>query len=81
MQHRLPLLIPTPNAQSGVGKNRDRYIVAPSARSAVALEMYELLGVLLGIALRTGVFLNVDLAPFFWKPLVGLPLSKADLKG
>lgn len=74
------MLIPTPNAQSGVGSNRDRYIMAPSAKSAVALEMCEMLGVLMGIALRTGVFLNIDLAPFFWKPLVGLPLAKSDLK-
>jgi hypothetical protein len=80
LRDRLPLLIPCPNAQSGVGKNRDRYVVCPSVKSAVALEMYEFLGVLMGCALRTGVYVNIDLAPIFWKTLVGLPLSKSDLK-
>ncbi len=80
LRDRLPLLVPCPNAQSGVGKYRDRYIVCPSVKSAVALEMYEFLGVLMGCALRTGVYVNIDLAPIFWKTLTGLPLTKADLK-
>lgn len=80
LRSKLPLLIPCPNAQNGVGKNRDRYLVAPSVKSPMSLEMYEFLGVLMGCALRTGVYLNIDLAPIFWKHLVRLPLTKMDLK-
>lgn len=57
--------------------------------------MFEFLGVLMGCALRTGVYINLDLAPIFWKArrtmvfflrsftfkqtLAGIPLTKVDL--
>lgn len=34
----------------------------------------------LGVALRTGVLLTLDLPSFVWKPLVGIPATRADLK-
>jgi hypothetical protein len=36
----LPLLLPCPNAQAKVGKNRDKFIAAPSANSRTHLRMY-----------------------------------------
>lgn len=50
----LPLLIPCPNAQAKVGKNRDKYINNPSCNSRIHLKMYRFLGQLMGMAIRTG---------------------------
>eukprot|EP01122_Echinamoeba_exundans_P001572 TRINITY_DN115_c0_g1_i2.p1 TRINITY_DN115_c0_g1~~TRINITY_DN115_c0_g1_i2.p1 ORF type:complete len:3572 (-),score=989.42 TRINITY_DN115_c0_g1_i2:58-10773(-) len=76
----LPLLIPCPNAQAKVGRNRDKFIVAPSCNSRGHLRMFRFLGQLMGMAIRTGVMLTVDLPSFFWKPLVEQPLTLADLR-
>jgi hypothetical protein len=80
LRNILPLLIPCPNAQAKVGKNRDKYIINPSCNSRVYLKMYRFLGQLMGMAFRTGVMLSIDLPAFFWKPLVGIPLTVDDLK-
>lgn len=76
----LPLFIPCPNAQTKVGKNRDKYIVTPSCKSRLYIRMYKLLGHLMGMAIRTGVMLNIDFPSFFWKPLVGQEITLEDLK-
>lgn len=76
----LPLLIPCPNAQAKVGRNRDKFIAAPSCNSRGYLRMYRFLGQLMGMAIRTGVMLTVDLPSFFWKPLVEQPLNLTDLR-
>uniref|UniRef100_V5H8R5 Putative e3 ubiquitin-protein ligase herc2 n=1 Tax=Ixodes ricinus TaxID=34613 RepID=V5H8R5_IXORI len=41
--------------------------------------MYHFLGMLMGIAIRTGSPLSLNLAEPVWKQLVGLPLTPADL--
>jgi len=80
LQGVLPLLIPCPNAQAKVGYNRDKWIPSPSCESSQHLAMYEFLGRLMGVAMRTGVLLTLDLPSFVWKPLVGIPASRSDLK-
>ena len=42
--------------------------------------MLELLGRLMGIAIRTKNPLPLDLPSFFWKPLVGQALERRDLE-
>lgn len=79
LQGILPLFIPCPNAQQGLGENRDKWIIAPSADSPTHISMFEFLGQLMGLAIRTGVLLILDLPPFFWKPIVGLPTDSGDL--
>jgi len=80
LQGILPLFIPCPNAQQGLGENRDKWIIAPSSStSPLHIAMYEFLGRLMGMSIRTGVLLNLDLPPFFWKPLVGVPAEPNDL--
>jgi hypothetical protein len=44
------------------------------------LELYELVGRLLGIAMRTGVLLALDWPSLIWKQLTGEALTRADLK-
>jgi other hect domain ubiquitin protein ligase E3 len=79
LQGVLPLLIPCPNAQQGLGENRDKWIICPSSDSPTQISMYEFLGRLMGCSIRTGVLLILDLPPFFWKPLVGVPSEPSDL--
>lgn len=40
----LPLLIPTPNGRDDAGTNRDCFILNPSAKSSLHLEMFNFLG-------------------------------------
>jgi E3 ubiquitin-protein ligase HERC2 len=66
----LPLLILTPNGREEAGTNRDCFILNPSASTAQNLKMFQFLGVLMGIAIRTGSPLSLNLAEPTWKALV-----------
>ena len=63
----LPLLILTPNGREEAGTNRDCFILNPDASD---LKMFQFLGVLMGIAIRTGSPLSLNLAEPVWKALV-----------
>ncbi|XP_044262446.1 E3 ubiquitin-protein ligase HERC2 isoform X2 [Tribolium madens] len=75
----LPLLIPTPNGRDDAGPNRDCFILNPTAKSCLHLNMFRFLGVLMGIAIRTGSPLSLNLAEPVWKQLAGMELTPADL--
>lgn len=75
----LPLLILTPNGRDEAGTNRDCFLLNPAATSQLHMNMYHFLGMLMGIAIRTGSPLSLNLAEPVWKQLVGLPLTPADL--
>jgi E3 ubiquitin-protein ligase HERC2 len=49
------------------------------ALDPVSLSQFEFLGKLMGIAIRTGDPLALDLSSFFWKQLVLTPLESKDL--
>lgn len=72
----LPLLILTPNGREEAGTNRDCFILNPSANSGQNLKMFQFLGVLMGIAIRTGSPLSLNLAEPTWKALVHFKLTK-----
>ena len=81
----LPLLILTPNGLSNNGVNRDCFILNPSLLSQPAggqahRENFRFLGILIGIAIRTGAPMNLSLAPPVWKQLVGMALTVRDLE-
>ncbi|CAG9815802.1 unnamed protein product [Phaedon cochleariae] len=75
----LPLLIPTPNGRDESGANRDCFILNPLAKTCLNLNMFRYLGVLMGIAIRTGSPLSLNLAEPVWKQLAGIELTPADL--
>ena len=75
----VPLFIQTPNGRDDTGVNRDCFIIDPTVTSPLHLNMFRFLGVLMGIAIRTGSPINLNLAPPIWKQLVGLPLTINDL--
>ncbi|KAG9492304.1 hypothetical protein GDO78_000687 [Eleutherodactylus coqui] len=74
-----PLLIVTPNGRDESGANRDCFLLNPAAKTTLHLNMFRFLGVLLGIAIRTGSPLSLNLAEPVWKQLAGMNLTIADL--
>ncbi|RLU17868.1 hypothetical protein DMN91_010107 [Ooceraea biroi] len=75
----LPLLIPTPNGREDNGTNRDCFLLNPMADSQLHMNMFKFLGILMGIAIRTGSPLSLNLAEPVWKQLTGISLTPADL--
>ena len=75
----VPILIPTPNGREETGVNRDCFIINPSSKSPLHLSMYRFLGVLIGVAIRSGSPIDLHLAPPLWKHLVGMSLSLKDI--
>ncbi|XP_048524463.1 E3 ubiquitin-protein ligase HERC2 [Dendroctonus ponderosae] len=75
----LPLLIPTPNGREEAGANRDCFVFNPTSKTCLHLNMFRFLGVLMGIAIRTGSPLSLSLAEPVWKQLAGMDLTPADL--
>lgn len=79
MNGSLPLLIPTPNGRDEAGTSRDCYLLNPQSNSPHHLNMFTFLGVLMGIAIRTGSPLSLNLAEPVWKQLAGMALTPADI--
>ena len=77
----VPLFVRCPNGRNDVGLNREKWVINPSATSSLHLAMYEFVGVLLGIAIRTKSALALDFPPLFWKNLLGEDTDVNDLEG
>jgi hypothetical protein len=74
------LFVRTPNAQTGVGPGRELFVPRPAAcHVPQALRCFETLGVLFGVAWRTGAVLPLPLPSLFWKMLVGRRVERRDL--
>jgi len=76
---QLPLFILCPNGREQIGQNRDKWVPNPSATSPLYLAMYEFLGKLMGLAIRTLSLLNLDLPSIVWKALIGAPIEIQDV--
>ncbi|OQS07914.1 HECT E3 ubiquitin ligase [Thraustotheca clavata] len=85
-QGLLPLLVPCPNRRAGTGMNQDKFVLNPScgtisvAVGPIALELHRFLGKLIGMAVRHGLQMGLDLPSVVWRPLVGLPLNVTHLR-
>ena len=75
----LSLFIPTPNAREQIGLNRHHFVPNPAARSPVELNMFRFVGRLMGLAMRTGELLYLDLPSIVWKPMVDEAVSEDDV--
>jgi hypothetical protein len=76
----LRLLVHCPNYWTGCGENRDSYLPNPAATSPRAIQMFEFLGKLMGIALRTKeVVVDIDFPPLIWKSLLAIKPDRTDL--
>lgn len=75
----LPLFIPCPNAREQIGLNRNHYVPNPSATSPIELNMFEFLGKLLGVAMRSGELLTLDFPSIVWKSILEDPILEEDV--
>jgi len=76
---QLPLFILCPNGREQIGQNRDKWVPNPSSTSPLYLAMYEFLGKLMGLAIRTLSLLNLDLPSIVWKALIGAEIEVQDV--
>ncbi|CAM9945686.1 unnamed protein product, partial [Discosporangium mesarthrocarpum] len=78
----LPVLVPCPNRSANVGTNQDKFIFnpGPAASKPITQELAEFLGKLVGMAVRHGLQMGLDLPSTVWRPLVCLPLSLVHLR-
>jgi hypothetical protein len=81
MSKSVPLLVPCPNGKSIVGSNRETWILNPDSTSSEQMQMFEFLGKLMGIAVRTEIFMEVTLAPIVWKAILDETITIEDYRG
>lgn len=77
---RLPLFVPCPNAVNKVGHTLDKWVPNSACTSQEHLKLYEILGRILGMAVRVQEPLQLDLPSLVWKRLVGMALDVSDLE-
>lgn len=75
----LPLLIATPDSRDDVEGVQRSFLLNPFARSQLHMDMFKFLGIIIGIAIRTGSPLALNLAEPVWKQLSGAPLTLEDI--
>jgi len=75
----LPLFIRCPNGRENIGNNRDKYVPRPSSKGPHFLRMYEFVGKLMGLAIRTKNILNLDFPSIVYKALVGERITAEDV--
>lgn len=75
----VPLLIQTPNGRGEAGANRDCFLLDSTLHSVLQMNMFRFLGVLMGIAVRTGSPLSLSLAEPVWRQLAGETIRPTDL--
>jgi E3 ubiquitin-protein ligase HERC2 len=80
MSPALPLLSRSPNSVHQVGSNRETWVLNPDATSPDHLQMFAFLGKLIGMAVRTRNYLELNLAPIVWKAIVEETVTLADVK-
>lgn len=76
----MKLFVLCPNGRNSVGLNREKWLIKPSSVSSQHLGMYEFVGVLMGIALRTKQVLGFDFPSIMWKQLLNQKVDISDLE-
>jgi other hect domain ubiquitin protein ligase E3 len=61
------LLVKTPNNSDGATLGKDKWTLAPCRNSSTDIAKYEFLGTLMGICIRTGAHMTLNLPQFIWK--------------
>lgn len=75
----LPLFIPAPNNRAKAPEGADLFVPNPAATSTYEIALFELVGRLMGVALRTRTPMGLSLASLVWRRLVADPVVMADL--
>ena len=74
---KINLLIPTQNNVDKKGEFKDKYTINPKSEE---YSQFEFLGVLMGICIRTGVYLPINLCSLVWKKIIGEKVNDNDIK-
>ncbi|EGG14125.1 putative ubiquitin-protein ligase [Cavenderia fasciculata] len=74
------LFLPCQNAQGDVAFNRDKLVPNSSQTSSHSLALYEFIGRLIGIAIRTRNCIELSFPSLFWKSLVSAKIDRQDLE-
>lgn len=83
MSAATPLFILAPNGRHAVGMNRDAWVPNPSSyrvAGLIAAEMYEFVGKIFGIVVRSKDYLNLTLPSIVWKKICGEAIDLGDLE-
>eukprot|EP00474_Spongospora_subterranea_P005021 CRZ05479.1 hypothetical protein [Spongospora subterranea] len=75
----LPLFVPCPNARTRLGINQDKYVPVASSTLPLFVSMYEFIGKLMGLAIRSRNLLSLDFPSIVWKSLVSEEILDADI--
>jgi len=79
MHGNINILIATPNGRDEAGTSRDCMLLNPSLHTSQHMAMFRFLGLLMGVAIRTGSPLSLNLAEPVWKQLAGSSLTSSDI--
>ena len=73
---KINLLYPTQNNINKKGEYKDKYTINPKSEE---FSQFEFLGILMGLCIRTGVYLPVNLCSLVWKKIIGEKINKNDV--
>ena len=73
---KINLLCPTQNNVNKKGEYKDKYTINPKSEE---FSQFEFLGILMGLSIRTGVYLPINLCSLVWKKIIGEKISKNDI--
>ncbi|MCQ2816677.1 MAG: HECT domain-containing protein, partial [archaeon] len=76
---KLNLFCPTRNNVAQMGDFKDKYTINPSYNNGIELKHFKFLGMLMGICIRTGVHIPLNLASYIWKKISNTPISNEDI--
>jgi hypothetical protein len=69
-----------PNGIHKINSNMDKYIPNPKATSPLAIQMFEFVGKLMGVSLRTKATLPFNFPSLVWKGCVGSNIEVSDIE-
>lgn len=76
----LSILVRTQNNKNSVGENRDKWTLNPvTVITPSQAKMLEFLGSLIGMSVRSGILMSLNLPSFFWKQLTDEEVTLEDL--
>lgn len=75
----LPLLLKSKNQQAETGLDREMYVLNPGASTEPQTKMMEFLGALMGLSIRSGILLDLNISRFAWKQITGDQVTLEDL--
>jgi hypothetical protein len=79
MSSYLFLLVPSPNQRLNSGENQDTWVLNPHCSSPLHIKMLQFLGNLMGMAIRSHHYLEINLSSACWKLIADEAITVRDL--